>query len=165
FTLIFLFSLSSFLKLDTVRFSALEGVTENKIDNHVITEDSRSDTWSLYTDPILDNIFFGNGYQSMQGWAADTVGVKVGVHNTYLMILGESGIIPFLTIFFIFVNLFIRSISKHFKENPEYSFLSFVLIMFLLTTHNYFDNYALLIITLWIYTKVYDSHDSENSLI
>lgn len=165
FTLIFLFSLSTNLKLNTVRFNALEGLTENKIDNSTISNDSRSDTWSLYTDIILNNILFGNGYKSMQGSSPETVQIKVGVHNTYLMILGESGIVPFFIMIFIFANLFIKSVFIKFKENPEYSFFIFVLILFLLTSHNYFDNYTMIMITLWIYTRVYDRYNSENNII
>lgn len=162
FAFIFLFSLSTSLKLDTARFNALEGLFENKVDTHTITDDSRSETWSLYTHTIINNIIFGNGYKSMQGWEADTVGIKVGVHNTYLMILGESGIIPFLVFIFIFVNLFIKSVLIYFKENPEYSFLTFVLIMFLLTSHNYFDNYALITISLWLYIRIRYKYDYKN---
>uniref|UniRef100_UPI00404AEEEE O-antigen ligase family protein n=1 Tax=Gelidibacter sp. TaxID=2018083 RepID=UPI00404AEEEE len=160
--LIVILSISQILKLDAVRFSALENLLENKVDTHTISEDSRNETWSLYTDVILYNIFFGNGYKSMQGMEADTVGIKVGVHNTYLMILGESGIIPFLLLVLILIKLFINSIIKHFKENPHYCFLAFVLIMFLLTSHNFFDNYAMLTISIWLYTRIHDTHDTSD---
>src|SRR5690606_561788 len=47
FAFVFLFSLSTYLKLDSARFNALGGLFENKIDTHTITDDSRSGTWSL----------------------------------------------------------------------------------------------------------------------
>jgi O-antigen ligase len=160
--MVVLLSISTILKLDTVRFTALEGLLENKVDSHTITEDSRNETWSLYSDVIMDNVFFGNGYKSMQGKEFDTVGVNVGVHNTYLMIIGEAGFIPFLIIIFIYLKMFFVSITKHFKANPEYSFLTFVAIMFLLTNHNFFDNFVLLTISIWLYTRIHDTHDTSD---
>ncbi len=161
-SMILILSVSVVLKLETGRFTALEGLLENKVDTNTITEDSRSDTWSLYTDVLLDGVFFGYGYRAMQGKEVDNVGVDVGVHNTYLMILGEAGLIPFLVIIFIYLKLFFTSISRHLKTHPEYSFLSFVLIAFMLTSHNYFDNFCLLTVTIWLYLRVYEEKDIQN---
>lgn len=163
--IVVILSVSVVLKLDTVRFTALEGLLENKVDTNTITEDSRNETWSLYTDIVLDGVFFGHGYRAMQGKEFDNVGVEVGVHNTYLMILGEAGIIPFLVIIFIYLRLFFTSIAKHIKTHPEYSLLSFVLIIFLLTSHNYFDNFFLLTVSIWLYLRVYEEKDIQDQQV
>lgn len=159
--IILLLSISEFLNLDNVRFAAFQNLIENKVDSNVISENSRNETWLLYTEVILENIFFGNGYKSMQGMESDGVGIKVGVHNTYLMILGESGILTFIVSLIFFIRLLTGSIFKHFKKNPHYSFLAFALVIFLLTSHNYFDNYAMLTITLWVYSMIYDASNNN----
>ena len=165
FVLIIIFSLSSVLNLDAQRFSALEGLLDKKVDSETITEDSRTDTWSFYTDVIIDNVIFGNGYKSMQGEANDNVGISVGVHNTYLMILGESGFIPFLIFIFIYIKLFLKSIRDHLESHKEYMFMLLTLIIFLFTSHNYFDNYFVLFISLWIFVKVNDNVEKQTENI
>ncbi len=163
--IVVILSVSVVLKLDTVRFAAFEGLLENKVDSNTITEDSRNETWSLYTDVLLDGVLFGHGYRALHGKEFDNVGVDVGVHNTYLMILGEAGIIPFLVIIFIYLRLFFTSITKHIKTHPEYSLLSFVLIIFLLTSHNYFDNFTLLTVTIWLYLRVYEKKNIQENKV
>ena len=42
------------------------------------------------------------------------------------MMLGESGILPFLILIIIYIALFIRSL-KHFKTHPEYAYITIIL--------------------------------------
>jgi O-antigen ligase len=141
-------------KLNTDRFRALESIfSGGEIETQTITRESRQETWALYTDAILDNLVFGKGYGSMQGYESGAFGAKVGVHNSYLMVLGESGFIPFLLIVFFYISLILKSI-KRFATNPEYSYFSLVLASFLMVSHNYFYNYILLFFTVWLYVRV-----------
>lgn len=141
------------LKLNTERFLALKSIFSDDIDTETITKESRDETWSLYTEVILNNPIFGKGYKTMQGKDTDTVGIKVGVHNSYLMVLGESGIITLLLFVFIYLAIFIRSIM-HFSVHPEYTYLAIILLTYLLVSHNLFDNYIVLFISIWLYIKV-----------
>lgn len=151
FALLLIFTQSSF-QLNTDRLSALKSLFSDNVDTETITKESRNETWSMFTDKILDSPIVGNGFDSMKGNEKSVLN-KVGVHNTYLMILGESGIIPFLIVIIIYVSLFFRSI-KHFTENPIYTYIAFILLTNLLVTHNYFNNYITILISIWLYIKV-----------
>ena len=106
-------------ELNTGRFEALRSIfSSGEIKTKTITTEPRNETWALYTDIILDKLFFGNGYGALQGRGAGAMDIKVGVHNTYLMVLGESGIIPFLIIVILYLSLLFKS-AKLFTTNPE----------------------------------------------
>lgn len=150
-------------ELNADRFSALQSIfSDEDVKTTIITKESRQETWALYTDAILDNVLIGNGYGSMQGDERGTVGIRVGVHNTYLMVLGESGFIPFFILVFFHISLIIKSIRR-FKINPEYTYLSLVIATYLLVSHNYFYNYVILFFTIWLYARVSMNID-ENKL-
>ncbi|MFD2823588.1 O-antigen ligase family protein [Lacinutrix iliipiscaria] len=141
-------------ELNKDRFDALESFfSEGEVKTTTITRESRQETWALYTDVILNNAIIGNGYGSMQGHQGDTVGIKVGVHNTYLMVLGEAGIIPFILLVIFYISLGVKSL-KHFRLNAEYSYLAMIMASYLLVSHNYFYNYVILFFTIWLYTRV-----------
>lgn len=152
-------STSSF-RLNADRFGALKSVFSGDTDVKTITKESREETWALYQNIILSNPIIGVGYQELQGTESKKVSIKVGVHNTYLMIIGESGIIPFLLLIIIYLTLIIRS-SKHIKKNQEFVYMALILTTFLLVSHNYFDNYIILFSTVWLYNKVKDSSQTD----
>jgi len=151
---------TSYFQLNNERFSALQSVFSDDVDTKTITKGSREETWAIYTDIILENILIGNGYKSLHG-RVHNPNFDVGVHNTYLMVLGESGIITFLLIIFTYFMLFFKSL-KYFSTNPEYIYLSIVLLTYLLVTHNYFYNYIVLAMTIWLFTRVTNSVDSNS---
>ena len=151
------------LQLNTKRFSALKSLFSDDVDKEAITENPRNETWALYTDVVLDKPFLGHGYRSMQGKDTDTVGIKAGVHNSYLMVLGESGLMPFIFLLYIYIFIFIKSL-KHFSLHPEYNYLSIILITYLLVSHNFFDNYLILFISIWLYQKVKKDPEITNPI-
>lgn len=150
-------TLSSLFNLNTTRFVAFKSVFGNEeIETRTISEGSRSETWALYKDVILKNPVSGIGYKALHGEQISNysnVKVNVGVHNTYLMAIGESGIITFLLFILIYISLIIRSV-KHLKSNPEYACIAAVLTTYLLVSHNYFDNYFVLFTSVWLYQRV-----------
>ncbi|WP_338733822.1 O-antigen ligase family protein [Mangrovimonas cancribranchiae] len=151
-------------ELNKDRFDAFQSFfSEGEVKTTTITRESRQETWALYTDVILNNAFIGNGYGSMQGHQGDTVGIKVGVHNTYLMVLGEAGIIPFLVLILFYTSILIKSL-KSFKKNPEYLYLAMIMISYLLVSHNYFYNYVILFFTIWLFTR-FEDKEEETTLI
>jgi len=83
----------------------------------------------------------------------DSAIVNVGVHNTPLLILGEAGIFTFFYFLWIYVGFVVKGVRK-FKEDPLIFFVSFSLFMFMLTTHNFFDNYLVLFVSLCLYIKI-----------
>ena len=150
-------------KLNQNRFGALQSIfSTQEVDTEVITEESRNETWALYTDVLMQNALIGTGTGAMQGANSYKVKIGVGVHNTYLMVLGEAGIIPFLLIVIFYVSLLARSF-KSFKQRPEYFYLAIVLSTFLLVSHMYFSNYVILFFTIWLYTRI-SRTESQNKI-
>jgi hypothetical protein len=137
------------------RLEAFSTILNGKITDEIL-EDSRAPTWALYYDKVLNNPFFGNGYLSFSG---KTYGIGEnsysiqGAHNTFLMILGESGIIVFLYFTLIYVGFVVTGI-RIFKNEPLIFLVSFSLFIYMLTSHNYFDNYIILFVSIWLWTKI-----------
>lgn len=144
-------ALSSMLSLNKQRFKALQSIfeTDAQVETETITEDSRTATWALYTDLIASKPLIGNGYGKMSNKTA----LLPGVHNSYLKVLGESGIIPFLLMLGIYTYLIIVSFQR-FKIEPEYFYLSCVLSLSLLVGHGYFDNYYNIFISMFVFIKL-----------
>lgn len=145
------------LDLNLKRLNAFSEILDGKIDSD-LKEGSRTETWALYYDKILDQPLWGNGYHSFSGQSAgaedDRFVVKLGVHNTFLMVLGEAGIFPLLYFLWVYGYLLVKGV-QFFKQNPSIFLLSFSLVLFMLTTHNYFDNYLILFSSLWLYHQTY----------
>lgn len=153
---------SSLFNLNTVRFSAFQSVFgSQEIETKTITKGSRNETWALYTDIILNNPITGIGYNALHG-NQSRINIKSGVHNTFLMAIGESGILTFLLFIILYLALLFRSL-KHLKTNPEYACIATILISFLLVSHNYFDNYLILFISIWLYDRVKSKSEIEIS--
>ncbi|MFL0352530.1 O-antigen ligase family protein [Xanthomarina sp. GH4-25] len=157
-------SVSTLFNLNTTRFSAFQSLFgSQEVETKTITKGSRTETWALYTDVILDNPVTGIGYNALHGRQSNFSSVGAGVHNTYLMAIGESGIVTFLLLIIIYLSLFFRSL-KHIRLNPEYTCIAAVLITFLLVSHNYFDNYFILFTSIWLYLKVKKQPETLNNL-
>lgn len=150
--IIAVFSLASVLKLNVVRFSALESIISNDLNKSniaVLEEDSRTETWSVYYDMILNNPIFGNGYQQLSG----SDHTKQGVHNSFLMVLGEAGIIPFLLMSGIYIFMLTESL-RFFKNKLHYFLIALSLVGILMTMHNFFSSYVIVFTTLWLYVRI-----------
>jgi len=138
------------LSLNSERFSALESIfTGKKVQSRTITKDARTETWALYTDMILDKPLLGNGYQKFQIHRSG----YPGVHNSYMMVIGEAGILPFILMVGIYAYLLIKS-YKIFKTEPEYFYLSLVVSIALLVGHGYFSNFYNVFISMYIFIQI-----------
>ncbi|WP_417198704.1 O-antigen ligase family protein [Bizionia sp.] len=152
--LVIIFAASSALQLNKARFSALHslfGDSEN-VETQTITEGSRNETWSFFSDLITNNIVTGAGYKSMRG-ESSLVSVEYGVHNTFLMVLGEAGILAFLLIIIIYLAIAIRSL-RFFRVHQEYTYLAVAIIGYLMVAHNFFEKYDVLFVSIWLYHRV-----------
>lgn len=145
------------LDLNTKRLHAFSSILSGKVDAD-LKAGSRTETWAIYYDKILDNPLWGNGYHSFSGITSggeqNRFTIKVGVHNTYLMIIGEAGIFALLYFLWIYGYIIANGL-RYFKTNPSIFFLSFSLVLYMLTVHNYFDNYLVLFTSLWLYQEIY----------
>jgi len=149
------------LGLDSIRLQDYSLVLTGELSDNLV-ENVRSDTWSLYYEDISDNLFFGNGYLSFSGNSNSSVVRSIsdqGVHNSFLMVLGEAGIFVFVA--FVFFHLrYLFFGFKIFFKSPVYLLLSATLILFLFTSHNFFDNYLVLFLSGWL-VHYYNSPSSK----
>lgn len=163
--LIFIISFSSSnFKLNTDRFEALQSIFNNteKVRIETITNNSRNDTWAQYYDILLSKPFFGNGYKKLQG---GQFGIKSeGVHNTYLLVLGEAGLLPFFVLLWIVVSMLLKGLREY-KTKLHYFFLSIVVSTFLLVSHTYFELFGYVFITLFLYLKLNKTVEGNNEVI
>lgn len=147
-SLLIILSIATFLQLNADRFAAIESVVQNQIERGLLffQEGSRKETWAQYYDMIVDKLFFGNGFETLAG----KEGNRQGVHNTFLMTLGEAGLIPFFILIGIFIKLIYKSMIR-IKEVLYLGLLVLTIVAYFFVSHNYFDNYIVLFFTLWLY--------------
>jgi hypothetical protein len=142
------------LGIDSQRFSAYSLALKGELSDDLAV-DIRSDTWSIYYEDILNSLFFGNGFLSFSGKkfgsGFNEYSVQ-GVHNSYLMVLGESGIFVFIIFLFLHIRYLYVGFNV-FSQFPVYFLLSISLALFLLTSHNFFDNYLILFLSAWLMIK------------
>ncbi|NCD70551.1 O-antigen ligase family protein [Mucilaginibacter agri] len=152
-------SFAKTFNLNGLRFSQFQDVLDSKSKIADLNQDSRTDTWAKYYDKILDSPISGNGFGALRG-----IDQGEGVHNSYLLILGEAGIVPFMvfTIYFIFM---IFKSWKFLKTKIHLLFANIAIAMFLLTSHNFFNNYIILLSCIWAYNKSYLQSDIDNEEI
>lgn len=145
-TLIFI---DNVVGLNNPRFKQLISIANNeKVSTNEINEDSRMDTWAQHYDQILASPYFGNGYGTFSGGTG-----PLGVHNSYLLVIGEAGIIPFAIFLAYIAYLFYWSIY-FFKNSPYLIMQTIALALFLLTDHNFFAHYYVLFGAMWIQYQI-----------
>lgn len=145
--LIVLFSFGSNLTVNAERFNAFKSIFSDDVDTETLKEDARTQTWASYNDVIGASPVLGHGFGKLQG---GHFGLTVGVHNTYLMVIGEAGIIPFSILVGMCIFFLIRGLAC-FRTHPEFTVLAIVFSTALLVSHTYFDRYSLLFISMYLY--------------
>lgn len=156
---LFLFiSVSYIFQLSTERFTVFTDLVKNRTISESIKERSRTETWAKYYDHIYERPIFGNGYLSFN---SDNL-YDVGVHNNYLRVIGESGLIPFILFMGIYLFILIRSF-KSFKTKPYQFLIAVALFTSNLTNHNFENIYHVLFLTLWLYIEIINA--KEKALI
>lgn len=132
------------------RFQALTAFFgEGEVQTKTISNDSRNQTWALYYDLILEKPFIGNGYKEFQ----DVTKQLPGAHNSYLMIIGESGIIPFL----LFIGTYFymgRYCLLYFKKEPYLLYVLLVILLNLMVSHTFFSNYQSVALSIFIFLRI-----------
>lgn len=141
------------LHLNKQPTEVFSGISGGRIDDNAI-KGGRAETWTLYYDKILENPLWGNGY----GQTAKAENVhftfQIGIHNIFVMIMGEAGI--FALCYFLWIYGYVTMKSLYFfKQNPSVFCISFALILYMLTSRNYFDDYIVLFTSLWLYHEIY----------
>lgn len=137
--------------LNNPRFQQLVAIVNNEqVSSVELNEGSRTDTWSAFYQDIIDKPLFGNGYGTFQG---NNGKHTLGVHNTYLLLLGESGIIPFL-LFLVYIFYLLYQSLILFDKAPNLLMQSIGLSIFLLANHNFFNFYYITFLAMWIQSQI-----------
>lgn len=148
------------LNLGGNRFDAFRALIESDNSAQSLATDSRTETWAKFYDAVAENPIFGGGYGLFQGGGLH----RLGAHNTYLLIIGESGIIP-LIIFIAFCIHLLKSSFTYFDSDPATFLMALTLVLYLATTHNFFDNFVKLSTTLYIYGRIIQCKQKEREAL
>lgn len=145
-----LFAIDEFIGLSNPRFQQLKAIINNEnVSITEISKGSRTETWARFYDVVMENPFFGSGYGAFQGNGVNAF----GAHNTYLLVIGESGIIPFIIFTGFFIYLLYNSF-KLFKLAPNLLMQSIAISIFLLANHNFFNFYYITFLAMWIQYQI-----------
>ena len=135
--------------LNNPRFQQLISLSKNeKVSAQELNEGGREETWAMFYDQILDAPILGSGYGTFSGKLG-----SLGAHNTYLMVIGEAGIIPFFILLFLIGYLSYWSFY-FFKLAPHLIMQTIALAMFLLANHNFFTFYYVSFALMWIQYQI-----------
>ena len=138
---------NSFLPKSNPRLEAMSKILEGTSQNTgALKEDSREKTWSIFYPALLAKPLLGNGYGS---FIDKGTGGRIGVHNTYLRIMGEAGILT-LILFLIFNAILLKKSWMTFSSHPHLFLMMSALCLFLLTNHDFFEFGFLLFFIMWI---------------
>jgi len=133
------------------RFDALTSfITEGEVKSKTIGKDTRDQTWALYYDLVLEKPIFGHGFMVFQEKKGQYL---PGVHNSFLMVLGESGILPFLVFLGIYFYLSIKSFG-YFRNEPTLFYITMVCLLNLMVSHTYFTNYQTVALSIYVYLRL-----------
>jgi len=147
--LVLLVTYNEFLPVKNERLQQISALIDGSRRSNVQTlnEDSRTETWARYYDALFENPIFGNGYRSFLAYGV--VQSRWGVHNTYLLIWGESGIIPLFFFLGFLTKLFLRG-YRQFQEKPHGLLMLSGMALFFMTNHNFMTNEYAIFILMWI---------------
>lgn len=142
---------SEFLPVQNPRLEQIKAlINGEQVQTAEINEDSRTETWSLYYDALFDRPFLGSGFNSFSG---NTHISPVGVHNSYLKIWGEAGILVFILFLAMYI-IMLWDTFKLFSTAPHLFLIAIALVLFLTTNHNYFETGYILFISMWIQAEI-----------
>ena len=157
--IVLLLSVATILQVNTERFSILESLLSGDTQaSSGLSEDSRTEQWTSYIDDIYKSPIVGNGYKSFSG----IEDIKQGVHNSYLMTIGEAGIVPFILLVYTYVLMLIKSM-KYVKYQIYKPFVAITLLAILMVMHNYFNNEFILFISIWLFVHL-DQYQTKEEL-
>lgn len=159
--LVLIFAFSERLTLNQERFSAFQSIFgDEQVQTKVISKNTRDQTWALYYDMVMDRPLMGNGYLKL----SKKYNGLPGAHNSFLMVFGEAGIIPLLLMISIYIYLLVKSFS-FFKTRPDIFYISLVLVLALMTSHQYFTVFYFVFVSMFIYFKLNEFSNLESSSV
>jgi hypothetical protein len=151
-----LLTFNAFLPKSNPRLEAMSKIFEGKSQNASALEgDSREKTWSLFYPSLISKPLLGNGYGAFVGGG---VAGNIGVHNSYLRIMGEAGFIALLLFLIYFSAIFIKS-WRLFLSYPHLFLMTFAYLLFLMTNHDFFEFGYLLFFIMWLQYHTFEKRN------
>lgn len=141
-----LITFSKEFNLDTDRYVFLVNLFSGKINNEILEDNSRQDQWAKFYDLIVDSPIVGNGFETFSSSSVVDKNSQ-GVHNSFLLIFGEAGFLPFLLIISVFFFLFKECYYLR-KENLTLLLSIVVIFIQFLVSHNFFSSGLMIFILL-----------------
>lgn len=129
FIILLLFSFN-FIMVKKFNFSVFETVSYRFSSIKSDNGSGRKELWLNAIDTFLDYPVFGIGINSTLDYAAVKYGTNHYIHNVYLEVLSETGIIGFTTYMLFLVSVF-RMIKKTYITNKSALFIYIVFISYL----------------------------------
>lgn len=148
-SVIFIIIFAETLQVNTIRLKQFEAYINNDTSTaNELKTDSRTETWSMYFNDIYENPFYGKGFASFQGRPG-----SAGVHNSFLLIIGEAGIIPFLLFVSLIIYLLFWSV-RLFKLAPHLILITIGLTAVLMADHGFFYYYNFCLLAMWLQHQI-----------
>ena len=141
-----LLTFNAFLPVKNERLEEVTRMMAGQRSQNTLQEDSRTETWNHFYGAIFERPFFGNGWGAFGG---EGIVKGVGVHNAYLMVIGDAGLFVFIVFIAMYGSMLFKSVI-HFKRDPSLLLMTIGFCLFIGTNHNYFDSGYLLFISMWI---------------
>lgn len=136
--------------------------TGEKVSMTEVGEGSRDETWAKYYDDVANNFWFGNGYDKFN--IKDFKNRRPGAHNTYLLVIGEGGIIPLLILLAMYITMSLRAFSI-FNSSPNLALQLMVLLLFLMAAHIYFTHHYIAIISMWLQFHIFKTYNEKRKVV
>lgn len=122
----FLLPFMELIDLRSERLEFIYGlVQEGRIEGFFDSKNSRGDLRTEYSELIVENPIIGNGFNAFR--SGKYVDSGLGVHNTFIAILGEGGALSFITILIFFGVLAVRFINR--LDFSSVRFKAFILVL------------------------------------
>lgn len=134
----------------SIRMNQLNDAINGKAKVNELNDDSRTDTWAQYYFTISNNPIWGSGIGALR---SDEEHDQQGVHNTYLLVWGEAGLLAFIIFASTFISLTYRGV-RLIKKHLHLTLLSCSIALYLLTNHNFFNDNIIIFFCVWSYNAV-----------
>ena len=107
------------------------------------TTTNRTAATKVALDLISERPILGHGYKSFRLFSQqeERINENIGVHNTYLLLWGESGILPFLLFLLFLISCYYFALVNTSGQDKYFCIgILIVITLYAFTTHNIFDD-------------------------
>lgn len=142
-----LLTYNAFLPNSNPRLEAMSNILAGKSNNaSKLKEGSRTETWALFYDALMDKPILGHGYGSFDGGGKISI---IGPHNSFIKTWGEGGILTLIVILTLY-GLMIKKSWGIFLQRPHLFLMTLALCLYMNTDHTFWINGYMLFFSMWL---------------